>query len=197
MLRLVALASVRTFPGESTTSSGETGTLWGGGARLGEERFRLVAWSLDTLIERGTVIAHAGERVTASEITSFTIGGALLAYYSFGRRVHGAPRCGPPRGAHRGRVAHDRALGVASRSLDVDAAWRIVRARGFRRRRIRFLPGFRRRGERVLAQRPTRRRNGAVTGWRGSMAAEVAKSADSLWNRCVTSASDRLGSRRR
>ena len=80
---LVALASVRTFPGEATNASGEKGTLWGGGVRLGEERFRLVAWSLDTLIERGTVIAHSGERVTATEVTSFTIGGALLAYYAF------------------------------------------------------------------------------------------------------------------
>jgi hypothetical protein len=83
VLRLVALASVRTFPGEPTAPSGESGTLWGGGARIGEERFRLVAWSLDTLIERGTVIAHSGERVTASRVTSFTIGGALLAYYTF------------------------------------------------------------------------------------------------------------------
>jgi hypothetical protein len=83
VLRIVALGSVRTFPGEETTPSGDDGTLWGGGMRLGEERFKLVAWSLDTLIERGTVIAHGGEELTVSEITSWTIGGSLLAYYSF------------------------------------------------------------------------------------------------------------------
>ncbi|HVR18218.1 MAG TPA: hypothetical protein VMS65_00935 [Polyangiaceae bacterium] len=83
VLRLVALASVCTFPGEPTTPSGETTTLAGGGVRLGEERFRLVAWSLDTLIERGTVISHAGERVIPTKVTSFTIGGSLLAYYTF------------------------------------------------------------------------------------------------------------------
>ena len=83
VLRLVALGSVRTFPGEATTAAGEQSTLWGGGARLGEERFKLVAWSVDTLIEHGTVLAHGGEEITANEITSWTLGGSLLAYYSF------------------------------------------------------------------------------------------------------------------
>jgi hypothetical protein len=80
VLRILGLVSARTFPGEATA---DAGTIWGGGLRLGEERFRLVAWHLDTLIERGTVVAHAGEESTMSEITSWTLGGALLAYYSY------------------------------------------------------------------------------------------------------------------
>jgi hypothetical protein len=80
VLRLVALGSARTFPGEATENAG---TIWGGGLRLGEERFRLVGWHLDTLVEHGGVIAHAGEDKTVDRITSWTLGGALLAYYSF------------------------------------------------------------------------------------------------------------------
>jgi hypothetical protein len=76
VLRLVALASVRAFPGDS-------GALYGGGARLGEERFRLVAWALDTIIERGQVISRVGGQPIESTVTSATFGGSLLAYYSF------------------------------------------------------------------------------------------------------------------
>jgi len=83
VFRLVALGSIRTFPGEETTPEGHDSTLYGGGVRIGEERFKLVAWSLDMLIERGTVIAHAGESISPNRITSFTLGGAMLAYYSF------------------------------------------------------------------------------------------------------------------
>lgn len=76
VLRLLGLASVRGFPEDGST-------LVGGGLRIGEERFRLIGWSLDTLIERGTVVAHSGEEVTESTATSATIGGSLLAYYTF------------------------------------------------------------------------------------------------------------------
>jgi hypothetical protein len=71
VLRLVALGSIRTFPGDS-------GALYGGGARLGEERFKLVGWAIDTVIERGTVVSRE-----TTEVTSATFGASLLAYYSF------------------------------------------------------------------------------------------------------------------
>ncbi|HEX6766806.1 MAG TPA: hypothetical protein VF103_15030 [Polyangiaceae bacterium] len=67
VLRLVAIASFRGFPGEE-------GGLWGGGARLGEEPLKLVSWALDTVIERGDL--H-GEKVTSA-----TFGASLLANYS-------------------------------------------------------------------------------------------------------------------
>ena len=76
VLRVLGLASVRTFPKDKSF-------LAGGGLRLGEERFRLVGWSLDTLLETGKLVARSGERTTESKATSFTIGGALLAYYSY------------------------------------------------------------------------------------------------------------------
>jgi hypothetical protein len=76
VLRVVGMASVRGFPEDGSA-------LYGGGLRLGEERFRLIGWSLDTLIERGTVVAHSGEEVIRSTATSATIGGALLAYYTY------------------------------------------------------------------------------------------------------------------
>ena len=76
VLRVLGLFSVRGFPEDGSK-------LYGGGVRLGEERFRLVGWSLDTLVEQGKVIAHSGERSVTSDATSFTIGGALLAYYSY------------------------------------------------------------------------------------------------------------------
>jgi hypothetical protein len=80
VLRLVGLASVRGFPDDGSA-------LVGGGLRIGEERFRLVAWSLDTLIERGTVVAHAGSQSVEKKATSATIGGALLAYYSYKQMI--------------------------------------------------------------------------------------------------------------
>jgi hypothetical protein len=76
VLRVVGLASVRGFPEDDSA-------LYGGGLRLGEERFRLIGWSLDTLIERGTVVAKSGNERVPSEATSATIGGSLLAYYSY------------------------------------------------------------------------------------------------------------------
>jgi hypothetical protein len=76
VLRVLGLFSIRGLPEDDSQ-------LYGGGLRVGEERFRLVGWSLDSLIERGTLVAHSGERSTRSEATSWTIGGALLAYYSY------------------------------------------------------------------------------------------------------------------
>jgi hypothetical protein len=76
VMRVLGLFSLRGFPRDDSM-------LVGGGLRLGEERFRLVGWSLDTLIERGNLVAHAGETITKSRATSWTVGGALLAYYSY------------------------------------------------------------------------------------------------------------------
>src|SRR6185503_1988304 len=76
LLRAVALASVRQF-------TGREGVLYGGGARLGEERFRLVGWALDTLIERGTVEVKIAAQQRMREVTSATFGASLLAYYRY------------------------------------------------------------------------------------------------------------------
>jgi hypothetical protein len=71
VLRLVGLGSWRELLSQE-------GSLAGGGVRIGEERLRLVAWALDTIIERGQVRGEGGSHHT---ITSATIGGSLLAYY--------------------------------------------------------------------------------------------------------------------
>jgi hypothetical protein len=76
VMRVLALASLRAFTANSSM-------LYGGGARVGEERFRLVAWTLDTLIENGPVVATVGDRTIRSNVTSWTFGASLLAYYRF------------------------------------------------------------------------------------------------------------------
>jgi hypothetical protein len=102
VLRLVGMASVRGFPEDGSS-------LVGGGLRIGEERFKLISWSLDTLVENGTVIAHSGDETVERKATSATIGGALLAYYTYkqtltlrlgvglraGVLVAGSPRVAP------------------------------------------------------------------------------------------------------
>jgi hypothetical protein len=75
VLRLVALGSIRGFPAE------EDSVLGGGGLRLGEERFRLVAWSLDSFFEGGDVVGKQGSQSVTEHVVSWTVGGALLAYY--------------------------------------------------------------------------------------------------------------------
>jgi hypothetical protein len=73
MLRLMFLGSVRSF-------FDRNGTLWGGGARIGEERFRAVSWSADFLFETGDVRTGAGEY----HVESGTLGAWLLLYKRWG-----------------------------------------------------------------------------------------------------------------
>jgi hypothetical protein len=74
LLRFVFMGSVRGF-------FDRTGTLWGGGFRVGEERFRIVSWSADFLFETGDVQtnAHAPYRVETG-----TLGAWLLLYKRWG-----------------------------------------------------------------------------------------------------------------
>lgn len=65
VLRIVALASARAFLNGS-------GQLYGGGARVGEERFTVASWAVDALIESGTL--------ESSKVTSTTIGGMLQMF---------------------------------------------------------------------------------------------------------------------
>ena len=65
--RIVALASTRSF-------FSHPGTLWGGGVRVGEERFRFLSWSADLLLERGTIGSSEGQ----FEVSTTTLGGALF-----------------------------------------------------------------------------------------------------------------------
>jgi hypothetical protein len=67
VLRIVALASMRTF-------FGGAGELWGGGARIGEERFKIASWAIDALVESGTL--------DGTEVTSTTVGGHLQTFVS-------------------------------------------------------------------------------------------------------------------
>jgi hypothetical protein len=65
------------------------GTLFGGGARLGHERWGVVSWSLDTLVESGQLRAH--------NVTSASVGGALQFYARVGPatfRLGGGLRAG-------------------------------------------------------------------------------------------------------
>jgi hypothetical protein len=67
--RAVALGSVRTF-------FNDDGTLWGGGMRFSEERFRHMSWSADFLFEAGSIdTAKADYRVRSG-----SIGGWLMLY---------------------------------------------------------------------------------------------------------------------
>jgi hypothetical protein len=68
MFRVVALASMRAF-------FAHPGALWGGGVRIGEERFRFLGWSLDMLFERGAI----GEPGSRFDAFTTTVGGALFA----------------------------------------------------------------------------------------------------------------------
>jgi hypothetical protein len=52
------------------------GVLWGGGLRVGEERFRFVSWSADVLVESGTI----GKGVNSYRLLTSTIGGSLLLW---------------------------------------------------------------------------------------------------------------------
>ncbi|HEY3498510.1 MAG TPA: hypothetical protein VGK73_27655 [Polyangiaceae bacterium] len=67
VLRIMAIGSMRAF----FNGSGE---LWGGGARIGEERFTVASWAVDALVESGTL--------ASTKVTSATIGGLLHAFYA-------------------------------------------------------------------------------------------------------------------
>jgi hypothetical protein len=69
MFRFSAVVSARKF-------FDQPGLLWGGGLRLGEERFRFISWAADILIESGTV--GTGERTY--QILTSTLGGSLLLW---------------------------------------------------------------------------------------------------------------------
>jgi hypothetical protein len=69
MLRLVPLFSARSF-------FDYKGTLWGGGVRIGEERFRFLSWAADVLLESGTIQGTD----TDYQVTTGTLGATLFAY---------------------------------------------------------------------------------------------------------------------
>lgn len=76
--RVTAIVSFRSF------LKGE-GTLWGGGARFGRERFGVVSWALDALVENGVLLEHDHEDDGKDEVqehnaTSATVGGWLCFY---------------------------------------------------------------------------------------------------------------------
>jgi hypothetical protein len=73
MLRVVAVASGRTF-------FKVPGILWGGGVRVGEERFHFMSWSADALIETGGV----GVTDNRYNLLTATVGGALLLWARIG-----------------------------------------------------------------------------------------------------------------
>jgi hypothetical protein len=66
VLRIMAIGSMRAF----FNGSGE---LWGGGARVGEERFRIASWAVDALVESGTL--------DSSKVTTATVGGLLQMFF--------------------------------------------------------------------------------------------------------------------
>jgi hypothetical protein len=63
--RLTGMATVRAFLSQDAT-------LWGAGARIGEERLVLTSWALDAMFERGTV--------SGFEVQSWSVGGMLYLY---------------------------------------------------------------------------------------------------------------------
>jgi len=69
MLRVTAVVSGREF-------FKLPGLLWGGGLRVGEERFRFMSWSADALVESGTV----GKPDSHYDLFTATVGGALLLW---------------------------------------------------------------------------------------------------------------------
>jgi hypothetical protein len=78
--RAVALGSVRTF-------FNNRGTLWGGGMRVSEERFRHMSWSADFLFESGSVDATKADY----RVRSGSVGGWLMLY---ARQRHVTARVG-------------------------------------------------------------------------------------------------------
>ena len=74
MLRVMAVASARAF-------FLHPGTLWGGGVRVGEERFRFVSWAADLAVESGNVRSAD----TVFHVQTASGGGWLMAY------LRGAP----------------------------------------------------------------------------------------------------------
>ena len=73
MFRITAAGSTRKF-------FGRPGLLWGGGLRMGEERFHLMSWSADLLVESGSV----GTTDNRYSIFTTTIGGALMLWGRIG-----------------------------------------------------------------------------------------------------------------
>ena len=71
--RAVALASMRRF-------FDDKGSLWGGGMRFSEERFRYVSWSADFLVEAGSISTTDVDY----RVRSGTIGGWLMLYKRWG-----------------------------------------------------------------------------------------------------------------
>ncbi len=67
--RVLAVISLRSF-------ANGAGTLYGGGARLGQDRYGVVSWAADALIENG--------QLSARNVTSATIGGSLAFYLHSG-----------------------------------------------------------------------------------------------------------------
>jgi hypothetical protein len=55
------------------------GLLWGGGVRLGEERFEVVSWSLDTMFEWGSLRNQRGNFA----VTNATLGGIVSFYQNY------------------------------------------------------------------------------------------------------------------
>ena len=71
--RLMATASMRRF-------FENEGVLWGGGIRIGEERFHFLGWAADALIEQGT-ISNASEKY---EVTNVSTAGWLMLSKTIG-----------------------------------------------------------------------------------------------------------------
>jgi hypothetical protein len=65
VLRIVALGSVRGF-------FNGAGVLAGGGARVGEERFKIASWAIDMLVESG--------ELESIRVTNTTVGGFLQTF---------------------------------------------------------------------------------------------------------------------
>jgi len=73
--RVTAIVSFRSF------LNGE-GTLWGGGARFGRERFGVVSWALDALVESGTMEKPDDQGVLQKHSATTTTVGASLCFYA-------------------------------------------------------------------------------------------------------------------
>lgn len=67
--RVLAVVSLRSF-------ANGAGTLYGGGARLGQDRYGVVSWAFDALVENG--------RLASRNVTSATLGGSLTFYLHSG-----------------------------------------------------------------------------------------------------------------
>ncbi len=74
-----------TLVGSARSFFDTPGTLVGGGVRVGEERFRFVAWSVDLLFETGSVKPGA----QTFDLKTFTTGGRLLAQGRVGKFAAG------------------------------------------------------------------------------------------------------------